>query len=262
MSDQPQVTDHWLTVPRDDRFPRSMQEPDPRSRRMHAGHHLVNKQAPTRPITGRLHSPLLMSSSAFRHFICGSLSFAFIGSYPTRSQARLFPQRSAPTALNRRTLGWFVAPSCKATTEGHRDNHRPAPPSLAQHRIENEPIISSPSLTGRTLCARGAREWARFRPTACFEDPFVDTARVLILLDTYDFPAAYQRYHSWDYLAPNLDTSVWFHRFNPSCDWLLIDHECTLADRGLMAVNGRVWYTGGRLLATGSAQLCCVPGSQ
>ncbi len=106
------------------------------------------------------------------------------------------------------------------------------------------------------------REWARFRPTACFEDPFVNTARVLILLDTYGFPAAYQRYHSWDYLAPNLDTSVWFHRFNPSCDWLLIDHECTLADRGLMAVNGRVWYTGGRLLATGSAQLCCVPGSQ
>jgi hypothetical protein len=156
LSDQPQVTDHWLTVPRDDRFPRSMQEPDPRSRRMHAGHHLVNKQAPTRLITGKLHSPLLMSSSAFRHFICGSLSFAFIGSYPTCSQARLFPQRSAPTALDRSTLGWFVASSCKATTEGHRTNNRPAPPSLTRHRIENKPIISSSSLTGRTLCARGA----------------------------------------------------------------------------------------------------------
>ena len=59
------------------------------------------------------------------------------------------------------------------------------------------------------------REWTRFRPTACFEDPFVDAARSLILLDTFGFPAAYQRYRSWDYLAPNLDTSLWLHQFNP-----------------------------------------------
>lgn len=103
------------------------------------------------------------------------------------------------------------------------------------------------------------REWTRFRPRACFEDPFLDAARTLVLLDTYGFPAAYQRYRSMEYLAPNLDTSAWFHHFSPTCEWLLIDHECTLADRGLMAVSGRVWDTAGRLLATGSAQLCCVP---
>lgn len=103
------------------------------------------------------------------------------------------------------------------------------------------------------------REWARFQPTACFEDPFLDAARALILLDTFGFPAAYQRYRSWEYLAPNLDTSAWFHSFNPGCEWLLIDHECILANHGLMAVSGRVWDTDGRLLATGAAQLCCVP---
>jgi acyl-CoA thioesterase-2 len=103
------------------------------------------------------------------------------------------------------------------------------------------------------------REWARFQPTACFEDPFVDAARALILLDTYGFPAAYRKYRSWEYLAPNLDTSVWFHHFNPGCEWLLIDHECIVADHGLMGVSGKVWDTDGRLLATGSAQLCCVP---
>jgi acyl-CoA thioesterase II len=103
------------------------------------------------------------------------------------------------------------------------------------------------------------REWARFRPTACFEDPFLDAARSLILLDTYGFPAAYQKYRSWEYLAPSLDTSVWFHQFNPRCEWLLIDHECIVADHGLMGVSGRVWDTDGSLLATGSAQLCCVP---
>jgi acyl-CoA thioesterase len=102
-------------------------------------------------------------------------------------------------------------------------------------------------------------EWVRFRPTPCFEDPFLDAARALILLDTFGFPAAYQQYRSWEYLAPNLDTSAWFHQFNPSCEWLLIDQECIVADHGLMAVSGKVWDTDGRLLATGSAQLCCVP---
>jgi acyl-CoA thioesterase-2 len=102
------------------------------------------------------------------------------------------------------------------------------------------------------------REWARYRPSACFEDPFLDAARALILLDTYGFPAAYQHHRSWEYLAPSLDTSAWFHHFSPDCEWLMIDSECLVADRGLMGVSGRVWDTEGRLLATGSAQLCCI----
>jgi acyl-CoA thioesterase len=105
-------------------------------------------------------------------------------------------------------------------------------------------------------------EWTRFRPTACFEDPFLDAARALILLDTFGFPAAYQQYRGWKYLAPNLDTSAWFHHFSPGCEWLLIDHACILADHGLMAVSGQVWDTDGRLLATGSAQLCCIPNNR
>jgi acyl-CoA thioesterase len=124
------------------------------------------------------------------------------------------------------------------------------------NNIERRPIDQSGT---DEPTAPALREWTRYRPRACFEDPFVDAARALILLDTYGFPAAYQRYRSWEYLAPNLDTSAWFHHFSPSCEWLLIDHECIVADRGLMAVNGSVWDTGGRLLATGSAQLCCVP---
>ncbi len=103
------------------------------------------------------------------------------------------------------------------------------------------------------------REWTRFRPNACFEDPFVDAARSLILLDTYGFPASYRRHRSWDYLAPNLDTSAWFHHASPDCEWLLVDHESLIAEDGLIAVNGRVWDIAGELLASGAAQLCCVP---
>lgn len=105
------------------------------------------------------------------------------------------------------------------------------------------------------------REWVRFEPTHAIEDPFVDAARSLILLDTFGWPAVWQKYRGADYVAPNLDTSVWFHHLAPGSDWLLIDHECPVADEGLLGVQGRVWDAKGALLASGAAQLCCIPRS-
>ncbi|HEY2768329.1 MAG TPA: thioesterase family protein [Solirubrobacteraceae bacterium] len=136
---------------------------------------------------------------------------------------------------------------------------RPAarPPAFSfWNNVERRPVDQDPT---EEPSSPALREWTRFHPAACFEDPFLDAARALILLDTFGFPAAYQRYRSWEYLAPNLDTSTWFHHFNPECEWLLIDHECIDAAHGLMAVSGRVWDTEGSLLATGAAQLCCIP---
>jgi acyl-CoA thioesterase II len=130
------------------------------------------------------------------------------------------------------------------------------PPFNFWNNLERRPLKQQPSQEPTDPVIR---EWTRFRPTPCFEDPFLDAARALILLDTYGFPAAFQHYRSQEYLAPNLDTSAWFHHFSPACEWLLIDHECILAEGGLMAVSGRVWDTEGRLLATGAAQLCCIP---
>jgi acyl-CoA thioesterase len=104
-----------------------------------------------------------------------------------------------------------------------------------------------------------AREWTRFRPTATFADPFLEAARALILLDTYGWPAAYRRYRDRSMVAPNLDTAAWFHRFNPRSEWLLIDQACPIGHAGLLGVGGRVWDSEGRLLATGGAQLCCLP---
>jgi acyl-CoA thioesterase len=103
------------------------------------------------------------------------------------------------------------------------------------------------------------REWVRFEPTPCFDDPFVDAARPLILLDTFGWPAAYQKYRGVSYIAPNLDTSAWFHQGARRSEWLLIEHECPVAGDGLLGVSGRVWGEDGRLLASGGAQLCCMP---
>jgi acyl-CoA thioesterase len=99
----------------------------------------------------------------------------------------------------------------------------------------------------------------RFEPTPQFDDPFIDAARPLILLDTFGWPAAYEKYKGADYIAPNLDIDVCFHRSAAGSEWLLIDHECPVGGDGLLGVNGRVWDSGGRLLASGNAQLYCIP---
>lgn len=103
------------------------------------------------------------------------------------------------------------------------------------------------------------KEWVRFEPAPCFDDPFIDAARPLVLLDTFGWPAAYQKYRGADYIAPNLDVNVCFHQSASQSEWLLIDHECPVAADGLLGVSGRVWDGDGRLIASGAAQLLCVP---
>ena len=103
------------------------------------------------------------------------------------------------------------------------------------------------------------REWVRFEPRAAFEDPFVDAGRPLILLDTFGWPAVWMKHRGADYVAPNLDTAVWFHHPPAASEWLLVDHESPTAAEGLIGVNGRVWDVEGRLIASGGAQLYCIP---
>ena len=124
--------------------------------------------------------------------------------------------------------------------------------SNVEGRPLDQTITRQPSTSPRL-------DWARFKPQPCFEDVFVDAARSLILLDTFGWPAAINAYSNPTYIAPNLDTSVWFHQFNPASEWLLIEHDCPIAKHGLMGVNGKVWDVDGNLLATGSAHLCCLP---
>ena len=104
------------------------------------------------------------------------------------------------------------------------------------------------------------REWYRFRPRATFDDVWVDAGRMLLLIDTLSWPAA-SLPHPWpsQFQGPNLDVTAWFHRFAPESDWLLVDHESSVAEGGLMGTTARIWSREGRLLASGGAQLLCVP---
>jgi acyl-CoA thioesterase len=155
-----------------------------------------------------------------------------------------------------------------------------------RHQVVEAPSVASPedsgpverrakdgsqlyAFWGNVSCRRPAveagdsepriREWVRFEPRAAFEDPFVDAARPLILLDTFGWPAVWMKHRGADYVAPNLDTAVWFHHPPAESDWLLVDHESPVAGDGLIGVDGRIWDGDGRLIASGGAQLYCIP---
>jgi acyl-CoA thioesterase II len=104
-------------------------------------------------------------------------------------------------------------------------------------------------------------EWYRFQPTATFDDPFVDACRMVILMDTFTWPAGANPHprNSREHIGVNLDVVAWFHDSTHDAEWLLCDYESPIARDGLVSGNGRVWSEDGRLLASGGAQVLCLP---
>lgn len=107
------------------------------------------------------------------------------------------------------------------------------------------------------------QQWMRFRPVATYpDDPWTDAARALVLLDTYQWPAAHRPHlhRSADepaYIAPNMDQSVHFHSPAPVSEWLLVDAHGPIAGAGLMGCESRVWSEDGRLVASATSNLMC-----
>jgi acyl-CoA thioesterase-2 len=102
-------------------------------------------------------------------------------------------------------------------------------------------------------------EWFSYRPRATFDDPFLEAGRSLLMIDTGSWIAACQPHPNAGFTAPNIDVTAWFHRTDPRSEWLLMDHSCPVAESGLMGTHARIWSERGQLLASGGAQLLCVP---
>jgi len=114
-----------------------------------------------------------------------------------------------------------------------------------QQRVPTEPIV---------------RCWYRFRPRPRFQDPFLDAARCLILLDTMSWPAVRSAYVEQPaFIAPSIDVSVQFHALAPESDWLLCETTAEIAREGLIGYRSRVWSEDRHLLASGGGQLLCRP---
>jgi acyl-CoA thioesterase-2 len=103
-------------------------------------------------------------------------------------------------------------------------------------------------------------EWYRFRPRATFDDPVLDAARGLILVDTLGWPSAWLAHPGTKIRAPNLDIAVFFHQSARNSDWLLCEQLCQVGAGGLLGASGRVFDRSGRLIASGGGQLLCMPG--
>jgi acyl-CoA thioesterase-2 len=106
-------------------------------------------------------------------------------------------------------------------------------------------------------------QWMRFSPVASYEDePWMDACRAVVLLDTFQWPAANRGHiHRGPtdpaFIAPNMDLSIRFHRLAAATDWLLVDTHAPIAEGGLMAAQARVWSEDRRLIASGSGHLLC-----
>lgn len=107
------------------------------------------------------------------------------------------------------------------------------------------------------------RTWMRLVEPSPPDDLFVDAGRSLLWMDLMMWNAAARPHpRPLRYIAPNLDVSVLFHRFVPEVEWLLCDSHAPVARDGLVGCTGRLWAPDGRLVASGTSQLLCVPNAR
>lgn len=106
-----------------------------------------------------------------------------------------------------------------------------------------------------------AQAWLRFRPTATFDDPYLDAGRLLVAVDTFQWPAATRAHAAQDvaYMAPSLDLGCSFHHIAADDEWMLVDAASPVATGGLVGGQAMVWGADGRLLASGGQQMLCRP---
>jgi acyl-CoA thioesterase-2 len=111
-----------------------------------------------------------------------------------------------------------------------------------------------------------ARWWCRYRPTATFDDRWVDAGRAFLLVDTFGWPAA-SAAHAWRnesrekqlFMAPSIDVHCTFHAFEPDAEWLLVDAYSPVGGDGLLGSHMSVWTESGRLVASGNETMLVTP---
>lgn len=98
------------------------------------------------------------------------------------------------------------------------------------------------------------RGWLRFTDTSV-SDRQGDALRQVFWLDFPGWNATIAA-HAWPFrfIAPNLDLTIQFHRFDPRNTWTLVEGCAPLARDGLIGCVSRLWSESGKLLATGTSK--------
>lgn len=168
-------------------------------------------------------------------------------------------------------LVWMITPPGGVNYDHSAMPEVPSPGELRSneeiHAPDSAPFPFWNNIEGRPVTWTGRweehpemhplwRTWSRFRPQATFDDPFVDAARALVLLDTMFYPAAALPHTGpFPFMAPSIDLAVRFHRPAPDSEWLLTSTESPIGVEGLLGGYAALWAEDGRLIATGGQQM-------
>lgn len=131
-----------------------------------------------------------------------------------------------------------------------------APTFAFWHNLQTRPVGHSGQWPPPGPLPPAWQTWQSFVPTATFDDPWVDAARSVILLDVAGWPSL-SRHHAWrdhGFTGPSLDLYVAFHEPAPQAAWLLADGCAPVAGDGLYGWHARIWSPARRLVASGQGQ--------
>lgn len=129
-------------------------------------------------------------------------------------------------------------------------------------RLGHRPINPLPHTSNVPVNEPELFGFYKFGPTARHDNPFVDAARVFVLIDTNAWLAIYPAHPTAtgsEWIAPNLDFYYRFHRSSTAEDWLYLKTRADLAENGLIAAEGEIRNRQGQLIARGASQLICYP---
>jgi acyl-CoA thioesterase len=185
----------------------------------------------------------------------------------------LMTQRGTPVLS---ALVWTIADDVKGP-----ERRLLGPPEVPAPEQVNE-IVLDPDLASRTATTTTAtgtfwknievrkapveqnqsgglqlHSWARFRPRAYFDDPWVDACRELISIDTAILPAVATALEGDRFVAPSIDLYAAFHAPPPAEDYLLVTAQGTAAGAGLVSGTAQTRSLDGTLTASGGSQFLC-----
>jgi acyl-CoA thioesterase-2 len=94
-------------------------------------------------------------------------------------------------------------------------------------------------------------------------DRWLDAARSVLFIDVVGWPAAHL-HHAWrddplPWYAPSADLHVAFHQSAVGDEWALVEGTAPVAAGGLIGTEGRLWSSGGALVASSRSQLLWRP---
>lgn len=134
------------------------------------------------------------------------------------------------------------------------------PPYPFWNNLEARPLRWIDDWEGRRPADPWWSQWVRFVPTPDTSDPWVDAARLLVLVDIGSWPAVVEHHVDTRGLyAPSIDLACHFHRLRPASDWLLVLGTSPSGADGLVTSHQSVWADDGTFLASGIGQLLCRP---